>query len=121
MRHTMSQQNFQSFASVNTYENILNRYKTKKDLLAKTHMAEKYSSSNKENVSTSPSSKGDGYLNFLEKQVERANRAFQETAQQKEQIQTISERIEILELAQQDQARKWGLFVGDISIGRGIM
>jgi len=42
-------------------------------------MADKFSS-NKENMSTSPSSKGDGYLSFLEKQVERANRAFQETA-----------------------------------------
>jgi len=39
---------------------------------------------NKENMSTSPSTKGDGYLSFLEKQLDRANRAFQETAQQKE-------------------------------------
>ncbi len=61
---------------MNTYETILNRYKTKKDLLAKTHMAEKISSNNKENMSSSPSSKGDGYLSFLEKQLERANRAF---------------------------------------------
>ena len=89
MRQTLSQQNFQSFASVNSYENILNRYKTKKDLLAKTHFAEKNmtgAGANKENMSTSPSTKGDGYLSFLEKQVDRANRAFQETAQQREQI-----------------------------------
>ena len=86
MRQTLSQQNFQSFASVNSYENILNRYKTKKDLLAKTHFAEKMTVGNKENMSTSPSTKGDGYLSFLEKQVDRANRAFQETAQQKELI-----------------------------------
>jgi hypothetical protein len=88
MRQTLSQQNFQSFASVNSYENILNRYKTKKDLLAKTHFADKMTGAgcNKENMSTSPSTKGDGYLSFLEKQVDRANRAFQETAQQREQI-----------------------------------
>jgi hypothetical protein len=56
----------------------LNRYKTKKDLLAKTHFAEKMGAvgANKENMSTSPSTKGDGYLSFLEKQVDRANRAF---------------------------------------------
>lgn len=64
----------------------MNRYKTKKDLLAKTHFAEKMKAANKENMSTSPSTKGDGYLSFLEKQVDRANRAFQETAQQKELI-----------------------------------
>jgi hypothetical protein len=87
MRQTLSQQNFQSFASANSYENILNRYKTKKDLLAKTHFADKMGAEgNKENMTTSPSTKGDGYLSFLEKQVDRANRAFQETAQQREQI-----------------------------------
>jgi hypothetical protein len=62
--------------SANSYENILNRYKTKKDLLAKTRLF-----SNKENEDSSPSSKGpDGYLSFLEKQLERANRAYHESA-----------------------------------------
>ena len=36
MRQTQSQSNFQAFAQTNTYEDILNRYKTKKDLLTKT-------------------------------------------------------------------------------------
>ena len=27
----------------------------------------------------------------------------------------------MLELAQQDQARKWSLFVGDISAGKGVL
>ena len=72
-------------------------------------------------MSSSPSCRGDGYLSFLEKQLERANRAFQESAQHKELIHTLSERLDLLELAQQDQARKWGLFVGDISAGRGLI
>ncbi len=33
----------------------------------------------------------------------------------------MTERVDLLELAQQDQARKWSLFVGDISGGRAVI
>jgi hypothetical protein len=33
----------------------------------------------------------------------------------------LSQRVELLELAQNDQARKWGLFVGEIGSGRNLM
>lgn len=115
MRQTQSQANFQVFASTNTYEDILNRYKTKKDLLTKTAAKQ----SNKENIeSQSSNNKDAGYLSFMEKQIERANRAFAETNTQKETIKDLTQRIEIMELAQQDQARKWSLFVNDISAGK---
>ena len=79
MRQTQSQSNFQAFAQTNSYEDILNRYKTKKDLLAKTRL---YTNNKENDMSTSPSSKGQdgGYLSFLEKQLERANRAYHDSA-----------------------------------------
>lgn len=118
MRQTQSQANFQVFASTNTYEDILNRYKTKKDLLTKTAAKQ----SNKENIESQTSNNKDaGYLSFMEKQLERANRAFAEANTQKETIKDLTQRIEIMELAQQDQARKWSLFVNDISAGRQIL
>ena len=118
MRQTQSQANFQVFASTNTYEDILNRYKTKKDLLTKTAAKQ----SNKENIESQTfNNKDAGYLSFMEKQLERANRAFAEANTQKETIKDLTQRIEIMELAQQDQARKWSLFVNDISAGRQIL
>lgn len=33
----------------------------------------------------------------------------------------LAQRVDIIELAQQDQARKWGLFVGDLGSGRTMM
>lgn len=79
MRQTLSQQFLGGQHSANSYENILNRYKTKKDLLAKTRL---YTNNKENDMSTSPSSKGQdgGYLSFLEKQLERANRAYHDSA-----------------------------------------
>ncbi len=33
----------------------------------------------------------------------------------------LGSRVDLLELAQQDQARKWSLFVGDISAGKAVV
>lgn len=57
----------------------------------------------------------------MEKQLDRANKAFAEAAQQRELIVDLSQRVELLELAQNDQARKWGLFVGEVGSGRTLM
>ena len=69
----------------------------------------------------SNNNKDAGYLSFMEKQLERANRAFAEASVQKETLRDLTQRIEIMELAQQDQVRKWSLFVNDISAGRQIL
>ncbi len=47
----------------------------------------------------SNNNKDAGYLSFMEKQLERANRAFAEASVQKETLRDLTQRIEIMELA----------------------
>lgn len=107
------QASFSNFASTTSYETILSRYKTKKDLLLQTAA--------KQSCSTARGSEENSYLSFMEKQLERTSKAFQEAAQQREALTDLGQRMELLELAQADQARKWSLFVGDIGVGRQAM